>query len=148
MNVLDGLPTLSRGSHDPDSGKACVMEYVALLAGEAWSDGPTCTHPSLAWHARRANDSLNDEDRHLLVPMILRLFGTNEPVNEMDFHLAKSRVTAKYNMSFSGCHSENPTKLVKLLSDLIDIYDRLSGRAAPEELTDDDMALLNSVSAT
>jgi hypothetical protein len=53
------------------------MEYVSVLAGEAWSDRPVCTHPRLAAVARFVNDTLEDEHRSLLVPIIGRLFGTN-----------------------------------------------------------------------
>ncbi len=74
----DSLPTLSAGAHDADTGSACVMEYVSLLAGEQWSDRPECTHPILAHEARVANDLLLDGDRPRLVPLIGRLFGTTE----------------------------------------------------------------------
>ena len=76
--MIDGLPTLSAGAHEPGDGKACVMEYVALLAGESWTDSPACTHPVLARAAQRVNDGLPDDERHLLVPLIGRLFGTAE----------------------------------------------------------------------
>jgi hypothetical protein len=54
------------------------MEYVALLAGEEWTDSPACTHPVLARMAQVVNDRLSDDRRHELVPMIGRLFGTAE----------------------------------------------------------------------
>jgi hypothetical protein len=77
MNIPDGLPTLSAGDHGPDEGQACVMEYVALLNGEAWTDNPSCTHPLLAALAQLVNDRCTDEERGpLLVPLIGRLFGT------------------------------------------------------------------------
>lgn len=72
-----GLPTISAGAHDPDSGQACVMEYVSLLADEPWSDRPECTHPILAHEARVVNDLIPDIDRPRLVPLIGRLFGTS-----------------------------------------------------------------------
>jgi hypothetical protein len=74
--VRDFLPSLARGAHEPGSGKACVMEYVSVLAGERWSDSPRCTHPVLAEVARGVNDWLPDDRRHELVPLIGRLFGT------------------------------------------------------------------------
>lgn len=74
----DGLPSLAPGAHDADAGEACVMEYVSLLAGEDWSDRPDCTHPLLAHEARTVNDELDDRDRHLLVPLVGRLFGTTD----------------------------------------------------------------------
>lgn len=85
MTTPDFLPTLSSGAHGPGSGRACVMEYVSLLAGEKWSDMPSCTHPALARAAQRVNDSLPDEHRHLLVPLIGRLFGTNKPIDDKAF---------------------------------------------------------------
>ncbi len=71
-----GLPTLSAGAHKPGDGKACVMELVSFLAGESWTDSPECTHPVLARMAQVVNDRLPDDERHLLVPLIGRLFGT------------------------------------------------------------------------
>ena len=75
--IPNHLPTLSKGAHAPGDGEACVMEYVSLLAGEEWSDHPTCTHPVLASMARTVNDRLSDDERHVLVPLIGRLFGTS-----------------------------------------------------------------------
>lgn len=76
--IPEGMPTLSAGAHEPGDGKACVMEYVALLAGESWTDSPACTHRVLARMAQAVNDRLPDERRHELVPLIGRLFGTAE----------------------------------------------------------------------
>jgi len=86
-----GLPILSAGAHSPDEGKACVMEYVSLLAGEKWSDTPSCTYYPLARAAQKVNDSLSDADRHLLVPLIGRLFGTTAPVDDAVFTLRVAR---------------------------------------------------------
>jgi hypothetical protein len=77
FNVPDALPTLSAGPHVEGSGKACVMEYISLLAGEKWTDMPLCTLPLLAAAAQVVNDMATDEDRHLLVPLIGRLFGSS-----------------------------------------------------------------------
>ena len=76
MTIPDFLPSLAAGAHDAGDGEACVMEYVSLLAGEDWSDRPECTHALLAHEARMLNDDLGDRDRHLLVPLVGRLFGT------------------------------------------------------------------------
>lgn len=83
MTIPESLPSLSAGAHDADAGEACVMEYVALLAGEQWSDRPECTHPILAHEARTTNDLLLDRDRQRLVPLIGRLFGTAEDSDEI-----------------------------------------------------------------
>ena len=91
MSIPNALPTLSAGAHTPASGQACVMEYVSLLAGEKWSDSPTCTYAPLARAAQVVNDRLSDDNRHLLVPFIGRLFGTTLPVDNRLFALRVAR---------------------------------------------------------
>jgi hypothetical protein len=71
---LDGL-RLERGGHNPD-GKFCVMEAVAYVAGERWSDSPSCTSRVIGNFLRSWNDALNGDDRQLLKPLIPRLVGT------------------------------------------------------------------------
>ena len=78
MTAPDFLPVLAAGSHLNPAAGACVMEYVSLLAGERFSDTPSCTHPVLAAMAQVVNDRLSNADRPLLVPLIGRLFGTAE----------------------------------------------------------------------
>jgi hypothetical protein len=51
------------------------MEFASFLAGERWSDHPTCTHPLLGQLARQVNDSLSDGDRQRLVPLIPSVVG-------------------------------------------------------------------------
>ncbi|CAN5411252.1 hypothetical protein BH09ACT10_BH09ACT10_29330 [soil metagenome] len=95
-SLPDSLPTLAAGAHLPDEGEACVMEYVALLAGEDWTDSPRCTHPLLAFAARRTNDRISDANRSLLVPLIGRLFGT-EPrgsIADQEHVIARMRIAS------------------------------------------------------
>lgn len=70
------LPILSRGAHNDPADGACLMEYVSLLAGERFSDRPTCTHPLLAQVARLVNDTSPDAVRHELAPLAPELIGT------------------------------------------------------------------------
>jgi hypothetical protein len=51
------------------------MEFASFLAGERWSDHPSCTHPLLAQLARRVNDVIGDEGRRELVPLIPSVVG-------------------------------------------------------------------------
>lgn len=75
-SVPEHLPLLSRGAHaNPDEG-ACLMEYVALLAGQPFSDRPRCTHPLLARIARRVNDISSEAARSELAPLAPQLVGT------------------------------------------------------------------------
>lgn len=71
------IPPLSEGGHDPDEGAMCVMEAVAFVAGEPWSDSPQCACPVIAAFLRAWNDALPDDERDaLLRPLIPRLVGT------------------------------------------------------------------------
>lgn len=71
----DGVPVLSPGSHRSPRRGACFMEFASFLAGERWSDHPSCTHPLLAQLARRVNDLIGDEGRQDLVPLIPLVVG-------------------------------------------------------------------------
>src|ERR1051325_7598025 len=68
---------LKSGSHDPNS-TFCVMEAVAFVAGEPWSDHPDCACPVISAFLRSWNDSLpTDADRdRLLKPLVPKLVGT------------------------------------------------------------------------
>ena len=73
---LQGL-SLKSGSHSPNS-TFCVMEAVAFVAGEKWSDNPECACPVISAFLRSWNDGLpTDADRdRLLKNLIPRLVNT------------------------------------------------------------------------
>ena len=76
---LERISRLKSGSTSPnDEGAMCVMEAVAYVAGEPWSDHPACACPVLTAFMVAWNDGLpNDEERdRLLMPLIPRLVGT------------------------------------------------------------------------
>ena len=72
VHAPDAMPVLSRGKHRSPKKGACFMELASFLAGEAWSDHPTCTHPLLASMARDVNDHVDDYARTRLAPLIPR----------------------------------------------------------------------------
>jgi hypothetical protein len=73
---------LGKGSHAAITDtlanrQACVMEAVAFVAGEPWSDHPTCASTTIGTFLRSWNDTLDDDTRdRLLVPLIPRLIGS------------------------------------------------------------------------
>lgn len=69
------LPVLSTGRHRNPRRGACFMEYASYLAGERWSDHPSCTHPTLAALARLVNDLTSDSARPLLALWIPSVVG-------------------------------------------------------------------------
>jgi hypothetical protein len=76
VNELDLAElVLYHGAHDPN-GKMCVMEAVAFVAGEPWSDHPECASPVIGAFLRSWNDVLDDEDRQQLKPYVTKLVGT------------------------------------------------------------------------
>ena len=61
------------GSHDATDAPTgdrdlCIMEAVAYMAGEPWSDNPACASPVIAAFLRSWNDALSDEDRDRHLP--------------------------------------------------------------------------------
>lgn len=73
--VPDGIPVLSRGRHRTPRRGACFMELASVLAGERWSDHPSCTHPLLAELAREVNDHTSDVARQRLAPLVPSVVG-------------------------------------------------------------------------
>ena len=72
---LKQITKLNRGGHKPDH-TYCLMEAVAFVAGEEWSDSPACTDPVLATFGRNLNDSMPDDQRQKLLTYIPKLIGT------------------------------------------------------------------------
>ena len=69
--------SLKAGAHMPDS-TFCILEAVAFVAGEPWSDHPECACPIIGAFLRSWNDFLpTDADRdRLLKPLIRDLVGS------------------------------------------------------------------------
>ena len=79
LELLESL-TFKHGAHKPNTNsEMCVMEAVAYIAGEDWSDHPKCVSPVIATFMRSWNDGLpTDEDRtRLLKPLIPVIMNTS-----------------------------------------------------------------------
>jgi hypothetical protein len=74
---LAQVGSLAKGSHDPGAAM-CVMEAVAYVAGETWSDAPQCACPVITAFLVSWNDSLpSDAERdRLLKDLIPEIIGT------------------------------------------------------------------------
>jgi hypothetical protein len=83
--------SLEHGSHE-DHDAFCVMEAVAYVAGEPWSDHPQCACPTLTAFMVSWNDGLpSDGERdRLLKPLIPQLLNTrlSDAVAERRSYLA------------------------------------------------------------
>lgn len=87
-NHLDHMPVLSRGRHRNPKRGACFMELASYLAGERWSDHPSCTHPLLAALARLVNDNTSDESRSKLVRLVPSIIGLTSDDLRVDAQIA------------------------------------------------------------
>lgn len=90
--IPDGLPVLGSGRHRSPRKGACLMEYASLLAGERWSDSPSCTHPALATLARAVNDCSGDQARQgllVVVPDIVHALGIDGEQARLGQRLAR-----------------------------------------------------------
>ncbi|MEW9529680.1 hypothetical protein [Microbispora sp. NPDC049125] len=88
------MPMLSRGKHRNPSKGACFMELASYLAGERWSDHPSCTHPLLAGLARLVNDHTSDEARPALAGLIPSVIGLTGDDPRIDARIALRCATA------------------------------------------------------
>ena len=88
ISTPDVLPVLSRGKHRNPRRGACFMELASFLAGERWSDHPSCTHPLLAEVARSVNDRTSDAGRPLLAPLIPSVIGLTSDDPRADARIA------------------------------------------------------------
>jgi hypothetical protein len=93
--VPDIVPQLSRGKHRSPRKGACFMELASFLAGERWSDRPSCTHPLLAALARLVNDHTTDDGRDALGPLVPSVIGLTSDDPRVDVRIAlRAAVTA------------------------------------------------------
>jgi len=75
LALLDSLE-LASGRHADWEDGACVMEAVAYVAGEPWSDHPKCASPIITSLLIGWNDALPDDQRQILKPYIPKLVST------------------------------------------------------------------------
>src|SRR5947209_4155946 len=71
-----GMPMLSRGKHSRPEQGACLMEYVSVLSGEAFSDRPACVDRLLVRLAWEINDRSAEVLLGYLPTLGPRLIGT------------------------------------------------------------------------
>jgi hypothetical protein len=70
------------------------MELASYLAGEAWSDHPSCTHSLLASLARDVNDHVGDYARTRLAPHIPEVIGLKGDDPRVDAWIAREAALA------------------------------------------------------
>jgi hypothetical protein len=84
MNIPERLPKLIGGKGLPGSGEICAEQAVNwLVSGHLdlgdETDHPDCVQPVLNTLAIKVNDTISDERRHEMWPILLRQPGTAHP---------------------------------------------------------------------
>jgi hypothetical protein len=129
--------SLKSGGHEEAGREMCVMEAVAYVAGEPWSDQPQCACPVITSFMISWNDSLpSDAERdRLLKPLVPLLVGTRstKEVEERRSYLALDwliRVhTPKWLDMAPSLHEH-----AKALRELDEIADMAGAAAAGEKV--------------
>jgi len=94
LSGLDIMPILSAGRHRSPRSGACFMEFASYLAGERWSDHPSCTHAGLAHMARAVNDLTSNEGRNRLSALIPSVIGLTSDDPRLELVIAVNGVAA------------------------------------------------------
>jgi len=112
--------SLFHGAHNPNH-TFCVMEAVAYVAGEEWTDSPQCVSPVIGAFLRVLNDSLDFDTRQQLKPYIPRVIGTNtdKKADEARAWLATDWLVRECAPAFLRCagltdHAETLEQLASL----------------------------------
>ena len=133
--------SLKHGSHAPDS-TFCVMEAVAYVAGEPWSDHPQCVPPTLGLLFRQWNDYLpTDKDRdRLLKAFIPRIVGLPQDDEtelrraylwiDWDFRIALPMIFREAELSDEAEKLDRLPE-IKKQADIKDLLARLARLARP-----------------
>ena len=88
------LPAPSAGPHRNPRKGACFMETASYLAGERWSDHPTCTHPPLGSLALLVINAQPDWERSQLLSLIPDVVGLTGDDPLIDMAIATSAPVA------------------------------------------------------
>lgn len=128
------LPMLDRGRHRSPRKGACFMELASYLAGERWSDHPSCTHPLLAALARGVNDASSDSARPQLAPLIPAVVGLNGGDEHWSVEIAMLAATAALPVASSGRQNALAVGLLTCERMLAALEDREPGFVRPATL--------------
>ena len=125
------VPVLGRGRHRSPRRGACFMEMASYLAGERWSDHPSCTQPLLAELARSVNDATSDSDRQRLVPMIPDVVGLYPTHPRVSPGIARLAASTALEVSAAGTQRVAAVGLLRCEAILADLEGRQRGELSP-----------------
>ncbi|GIG23495.1 hypothetical protein Cch01nite_42190 [Cellulomonas chitinilytica] len=136
-SIPDVLPELRPGRHRRPEQGGCLMEWTSVLAGERWSDHPTCTHPLLAHLARSVNDLVEDGSRMRLTHLVPDLVGTAS--DDPAWSLEIADVAARHALPVA--RAQDARVLAVALITLDRLLEPVDGRASGKRRRTTDEAL-------
>ena len=93
---------------------ACLLQLVSKLAGERWTDHPTCVHPALGSIARVAHDCSTEAGQAALRTLAPQFIGTARPGIETSARLVALCVSTALASPYQRCiTTEEKKRLVK-----------------------------------
>jgi len=107
------------------------MEMASYLAGERWSDHPSCTHPLLAELARSVNDATSDAARQHLAPMIPDVVGLRPDEPRVGPAIARLAATAALAVSAASTQRVAAVALLRCESLLAEAEGRRPDEPSP-----------------
>lgn len=161
--VPDYVPMLTKGAKAEPKLGGCLVQIANWLADPTtWTDKAKCVDPTLAHLAIYANDMADDAHRHRLALLAPRLAGTKVEDLKTELYVQNQLKAYTHVNRPPSIHLPNritwtkPTKnnntvtgvidlgyveildqasIYDWLEGVIDYYDRITGRNAPELLT-------------
>lgn len=91
---------LEHGSHQPDH-TFCVMEAVAFIAGEEWTDRPKCACPVISSFMRQLNDGMSASQRQKLKQLIPLLINSKKSIS---VEVKRARHIAEWCQQFKNVY--------------------------------------------
>ncbi|WP_231606626.1 hypothetical protein [Salinibacterium sp. NK8237] len=129
----DFMPVLAAGRHRTPRRGGCFMEFASYLAGEKWSDHPSCTHPALALLARLVNDCTPDQHRSELVELIPSVIGVTSDDPQLELRIALRAATTALPIASEGRQRALAVGILAAQSQLLKLA------PLPSTLPDDDL---------
>ncbi len=94
INFNDYAIKLSGGKHNSPESGLCIMEAVSyIMAEDKFTDHPKCACPVITAFAIRTNDWMNDAERNMLLPYVLRIAGSK---STLDIEKQRAYMCADY----------------------------------------------------
>ena len=125
---------LEKGNHTAESGKKCVNEFGAWLAGEPHTDMPHCYSVVYARVQMRLNDRLPDDLRQRLIPYAITGVGTNTGYAD---EITRAFMCADWGVHVGARHwfaAAGRPEWVTRVDALARVTDQDTARAAAKEL--------------